>query len=194
MNWCRRLLLCVLIIILLFAVFPSNCESYAWNCPQCGRTGNTGNYCGGCAYPAPWLETDPEPKSGKQSIKVGDCEDVDEVNSKGVSLDQVMPASSKLDILSEEEIAEIAYILEDGDKLAAPTALTGKVTIVLTPWNEEYKNITVCIDVAGKQIQCYRLTGKGAESLAEGDVITVTGILKNYKGTIEFDKGCTFTK
>ena len=24
-----------------------------------------------------------------------------------------------------------------------------------------------------------------------GDEITVTGILKNYKGTVEFDKGCT---
>ena len=28
-------------------------------------------------------------------------------------------------------------------------------------------------------------------SLKEGDEITVTGILKNYKGTVEFDKGCT---
>ena len=30
--------------------------------------------------------------------------------------------------------------------------------------------------------------------LAEGDVITVSGVIKNYKGTIEFDKGCTFVK
>ena len=35
---------------------------------------------------------------------------------------------------------------------------------------------------------------EGSEALAEGDVITVTGTIKNYKGTIEFDKGCTFTK
>ena len=40
-------------------------------------------------------------------------------------------------------------------------------------------------------IMCYRLAGEGAESLAVGDTITVTGILKNYKGTIEFDAGCT---
>lgn len=32
-------------------------ENYAWDCPECGRTGNTGNYCGGCAHPAPWTET-----------------------------------------------------------------------------------------------------------------------------------------
>ena len=24
-----------------------------WNCPLCNRTGNTGNYCGGCGQPAP---------------------------------------------------------------------------------------------------------------------------------------------
>jgi hypothetical protein len=37
---------------------------------------------------------------------------------------------------------------------------------------------------------CYRLSGEGAADLQVGDTITVTGILKNYKGTIEFDAGC----
>lgn len=41
--------------------------------------------------------------------------------------------------------------------------------------------------------QCYRLSGEGAETLAVGDTITVSGTIKNYKGTIEFDKGCTLT-
>ena len=98
------------------------------------------------------------------------------------------------DILSEEEIAALAYELADGDKLPGATALTGKVVAIPSAWSDEYKNITVNIDVAGKVIQCYRLTGEGADKLAEGDVITVTGTIKNYKGTIEFDKGCTFTK
>ena len=40
-------------------------------------------------------------------------------------------------------------------------------------------------------LQCYRLSGEGAGKLAEGDTITVTGTIKNYKGTVEFDKGCT---
>ena len=35
----------------------SESEHYEWNCPQCGRVGNKGNYCGGCAHPAPWVET-----------------------------------------------------------------------------------------------------------------------------------------
>ena len=40
-------------------------------------------------------------------------------------------------------------------------------------------------------VQCYRLTGDGVATLAIGDEITVGGNIKNYKGTVEFDKGCT---
>ena len=29
------------------------------------------------------------------------------------------------------------------------------------------------------------------EGMAVGDIITVAGIIKNYKGLIEFDQGCT---
>ncbi|MBO4837080.1 MAG: hypothetical protein J5564_05225 [Clostridia bacterium] len=111
-------------------------------------------------------------------------------NSKSLSFDRLVPASIKLDILSEAEIVEIAYALEDGDKLPGSTALTGKITDIPTPWSEEYKNITVNMEVAGKVIQCYRLTGEGAADLKEGDEIAVAGLIKNYKGTIEFDKGC----
>ena len=28
-------------------------EQHMWVCPECGRTGNTGNYCGECGHPAP---------------------------------------------------------------------------------------------------------------------------------------------
>ena len=111
-------------------------------------------------------------------------------NEKSVSFDRVVPASIKLDILTEEEIVEIAYTLEDGDKLPAPTALTGKVTSIPSAWSDQYQNITVNLDVAGKTIQCYRLKGEGADKLAEGDEIAVAGTIKNYKGTIEFDAGC----
>lgn len=36
------------------------------------------------------------------------------------------------------------------------------------------------------------MVGEGAANLAEGQVITVTGTLKNYNGTVEFDAKCTF--
>ncbi len=114
-------------------------------------------------------------------------------NSIQISFDRVVPAAINLDLMTEEEIVNLAYTLEDGDKLPAMTALTGKVVAIPTPYSEEYKNITVNIqvgDLADKPIQCYRLTGDIAAFLEEGMEIAVAGIIKNYKGTIEFDKGC----
>ncbi len=30
-------------------------EQETWDCPVCGRTGNTNSYCGTCGHPAPWF-------------------------------------------------------------------------------------------------------------------------------------------
>ena len=62
-----------------------------------------------------------------------------------------------------------------------------------TPYSDQYKNITVTIVIEGREdkpIMCFRLKGEGADALKEGDVITVTGLIKNYNGTVEFDSGC----
>ena len=46
----------ILIVWVTLLIIPAAlCEQSVWDCPECGRTGNTGNYCGGCAHPAPWL-------------------------------------------------------------------------------------------------------------------------------------------
>ena len=98
------------------------------------------------------------------------------------------------DGMTYAEIVDMAYALADGVATEDTFRLFGTVTNIDTPWSEDYKNITVTIAVAGcedKPIMCYRLSGEGAADLAVGDTITVTGILKNYKGTIEFDQGCT---
>lgn len=86
------------------------------------------------------------------------------------------------------------YALAEDAAMTAETTITGVVVAIPTAWSDEYQNITVNMVAAGLEdyvIQCYRLTGEGAKDLKEGDEITVTGILKNYKGTVEFDKGCT---
>ena len=88
-----------------------------------------------------------------------------------------------------------AYELEDGKALEGMRMVKGTVVAIPSAYSEQYGNITVNIQVGGLDdliIQCYRLTG-GAE-LAIGDEITVSGIIKNYKGTIEFDKNCTYEK
>ena len=55
-NIIRYLALVCIMVMLLMPTALS--EHTAWDCPECGRTGNTGNYCGGCAHPAPWLQSD----------------------------------------------------------------------------------------------------------------------------------------
>ena len=113
-------------------------------------------------------------------------------NEATVSFERFVPAAIKLDVLTEEEIVAVAYTLEDQAKLPGATALTGTITAIPTPYSAEYGNITVNIqvgDLADQPIQCYRLKGDGADKLKEGDVITVFGVIKNYKGTIEFDAG-----
>ncbi len=119
----------------------------------------------------------------------------DGTNKESVSFEHKVPAYVDLSGgASYADIVDAAYKLEDGLAMDTTQTLYGTVTKIDTPWSADYKNISVVITIAGKEdkpILCYRLAGEGAENLKEGDAITVTGILKNYKGTIEFDKGCT---
>ena len=112
-------------------------------------------------------------------------------NEISISFDRFVPAAINLDVMTEEEIVEVAYTLDDGAALPTPTVLTGTIVAIPSAYSEDYDNITVNIqvgDLADKPIQCYRLMG--GSSLQVGDEITVLGTIKNYKGTIEFDKGC----
>ena len=92
-------------------------------------------------------------------------------------------------------VKDRAYELEDGKALDGARQVTGTIVSIPSAYSEQYGNITVNLQVGGLDdliIQCYRLSG-GSE-LAIGDTITVSGNIKNYKGTIEFDKNCTYTK
>ena len=95
------------------------------------------------------------------------------------------------------EIVDAAYALEEGESLGYEATLTGEVTAIDTPYSPDYKNITVSMKITGREdkpIMCYRMKGEGADKVMPGDIITVTGMLKNYKGTIEFDAGCVLEK
>ena len=113
--------------------------------------------------------------------------------SESVSWNHILPATMDVDGLTYAEIVELAYALEDQASTEDAFRLYGTISSIDTEWSEDYQNITVTILVAGcedKPIQCYRLKGEGAKDLKVGDAITVEGILKNYKGTYEFDAGC----
>ncbi len=91
---------------------------------------------------------------------------------------------------SVKEIVDAAFALAEGAAMDGTYTLTGAIASVDTAYSEQYKNVTVTITVEGKNIQCYRLKGEGADTIKVGDTITVTGKIKNYKGTVEFDSGC----
>ena len=51
----RRLVLSVISLVLVCSLLSdfSLAEQAPWTCPECGRTDNTGKFCGTCAHPAP---------------------------------------------------------------------------------------------------------------------------------------------
>ncbi len=98
------------------------------------------------------------------------------------------------DLTTPAGIVDAAFALAEGESLEGELTLTGKIVEIPTEYSEKYGNVTVVIEVEGKKIECFRLKGEGADKLAVDDVITVTGVIKNYQGKVEFDAGCTFTK
>ncbi|MBO4413968.1 MAG: hypothetical protein J5830_04610 [Clostridia bacterium] len=114
------------------------------------------------------------------------CGDATDTREFSVS---VIPAD-----LTVGDILDALYAL-DKNTLPGTYTLTGKITEINTEYSSEFDNVTVTIVVEGfedKPVQCFRMKGEGAADLKVGDVITVTGVLKDYKGTKEFDAGCTF--
>lgn len=85
----------------------------------------------------------------------------------------------------ENTVIEL-YALGTGKTLGKRT-LTGVVTVAET----DNKLTMVVGSLEDKPVVCYRLTN--GSSLKVGDKITVTGTLKDYKGTKEFDSGATYT-
>ena len=130
---------------------------------------------------------------GAKDLKVGDAITVEGClkNYKGTyEFDQGCVLVGYGEHVDQKALLKAAFALGEGAAMDYPAVMTGTVVKIVSEWSEEYGNITVDMDVDGQTVQCYRLSGEGAKDLAVGDVITVAGIIKNYKGTIEFDQGC----
>ncbi|MBO4794917.1 MAG: hypothetical protein J5547_02430, partial [Clostridia bacterium] len=98
---------------------------------------------------------------------------------------------------TQADIVDAAFALESGKSLEGTKTLTGEVSSVPTAYNAQNQYVTVNIHVLDgsgntRTIQCYQMKGADAATVGVGDVITVTGTIKNYNGLIEFDKACTF--
>lgn len=93
---------------------------------------------------------------------------------------------------AQQQLVDEAFALTGSATLQG--TLTGTVVSVKEAYSDRYGNASFTIQVCGtdgqpKDLYCYRCTPVGAGEVAVGQSVTVSGTIKNYKGTIEFDKG-----
>lgn len=102
---------------------------------------------------------------------------------------KVFPAAGEI------TVAEALAICNFVGSETAPVAYTVKGVIekIDTAYDATYKNLTVTVTDGTGSLMAFRMKGTGADSLVVGDEIVVTGYLKKYNSTPEFDAGCTFT-
>lgn len=131
------------------------------------------------------------------AVKAGatTLEAVDGKYTHQVVADVEITVEVKESLNTPEKIVNAAYALAKDTSLEGTYTLTGVITAIKTPYDSSFGNITVIIVVDGltdKPIECFRMKGTDADKLMVNDTITVTGTLKNFRGTVEFDAGCTF--
>jgi len=92
-----------------------------------------------------------------------------------------------------ESIMDSAYALAVGEALDGTHELSGVITEIDLSYTSK-NGVCLYMRVAEpkhRELYCFRLKGTGADVIAVGDTITVSGTIKNYKGLVEFDKNCT---
>ena len=112
---------------------------------------------------------------------------------QGCTLDMYIKGDNEVVEAPEDplEIVDAAYALAPNAMLPYEATLTGIVTEITDAYDETYKNMTVNMVVPGREdkpIVCYRMRVADPEMVADlavGDIITVTGNLKNYVKTTD---------
>lgn len=89
------------------------------------------------------------------------------------------------------EIYDLGIVLDDKQTSDAEYECIGIVESIASEYSEEYKNVSVWMTDGDdeKKIEAYRIKGDYAADLKPGDVITVSGKIQNYGGTVEFVSG-----
>ena len=96
------------------------------------------------------------------------------------------------DLQEATRIMDSAFALSIGESLSGTYTLTGVITAIDSAYSAS-KGVSLTMTVKeekSRSMYCYQLKGVGADLIGVGDTITVSGTIKNYKGTVEFDKNC----
>ena len=127
------LIILLLFLMILFQTMAMAVEKSPWNCPECGRKGNTGKFCGGCGHPAPEIaeqeETDFTNGTNKadRTIVVGDI---------------ITFGRYEQDNNSENGPEAIEWIVLDYDKTGKRALLLSRYGLDAKPYNTETISIT----------------------------------------------------
>jgi hypothetical protein len=92
-----------------------------------------------------------------------------------------------------EQIVDEAYALGLNQTMDHSVTLTGYVRAINQSYTSGVPYISVTIAVPDKEdkpILCYRMLGQELDQIRLNDIVTVTGTLRNYYGSVEFSEGC----
>ena len=84
------------------------------------------------------------------------------------------------------EVLKMAEKLEDGENLDYAYRVTGIIKEITGAYNSSYKNVSFILSDGTEGVECFRVSGDEAANVKVGDTITLIGLMKNYKGTLEF--------
>lgn len=95
--------------------------------------------------------------------------------------------------LTEAQILDALFALGTDERLKGTYMLEGIVTAT-KDYSASFGNITATLQVGDKTVLAYRLACSSEDAVQVGYQIQVTGVLIDYKGTKEFEAGCTFVR
>ena len=92
-------------------------------------------------------------------------------------------------LTTPKEIMDAAFALANGTAFEEEVTLTG--VVMASTYNQKKNNANIYFIVEGMvdtPMYAYGAMGSGVENIKVGYTVTVTGIIKNYNGLVEFDK------
>ena len=92
-------------------------------------------------------------------------------------------------LTTPKEIMDAAFALANGTAFEQEVTLTG--IVLASSFNQKKNNANIYFIVEGMvdlPMYAYGAMGEGVADLKAGYTVTVTGIIKNYNGLVEFDK------
>ena len=120
-----------------------------------------------------------------------DSEDPSESESESES-QAPSESESEKEELTAKDILAAANKLADGEYLGGSKDVKYTLKGVITKYefNEQYgdASITIKVDGTDETFYCYQVKGEDVKNLKVGDHIELNGAIKNYKGTIEFER------